>query len=336
MPPKYGLVEDHGGNVIKPVKSAGSDLDQKREAAIGAKADARDAKERARGGASAGGPTTAAQKKAGIEAKREADMRKKGEERAGKIKVAEEKLERQHEADALKPKLSSAKYSKKEVLILFDLFGEYDEDGGGSITISEFKQHFKKRNEDKARYDGKSKNFAQRRAARAGLDLATMVEPMFMALDKDQSGTITFFELLKLLYPLANAQDLATFKSWCYPDKPVEKIHYVLSTEQSGELREMFRIIDKDRSGELTVEELMTMFQGSSITGDTGVNEAELKVFFAEADYDNNSSINLAEFEQLMISTGLYTPETLESPEQAAARAEKQAAAAMIQNAAGS
>ena len=64
----------------------------------------------------------------------------------------------------------------------------YDEDGGGSITISEFKQHFKKRNEDQARYDGKSKNFAQRRAARAGLDLATMVEPMFMALDKDQSG----------------------------------------------------------------------------------------------------------------------------------------------------
>ena len=97
------------------------------------------------------------------------------------------------------------------------------------------------------------------------------------------SGTITFFELLSLLYPLANEQDLATFKSWCYPDKPVEKIHYVLSTEQSGELREMFRIIDKDRSGELTVEELMTMFQGSSITGDTGVNEAELKVFFAEA-----------------------------------------------------
>ena len=37
-----------------------------------------------------------------------------------------------------------------------------------------------------------------------------------------------------------------------------------------------------------------------------------------------------------MISTGLYTPETLESPEQAAARKETEAAAAMIQNAAGS
>ena len=97
------------------------------------------------------------------------------------------------------------------------------------------------------------------------------------------SGTITFLELLKLLYPLANAQDLATFKSWCYPDKPTAKIVFVLSAEQHGELKEMFRIIDKDRSGELTVEELMTMFSASSITGDTGVNEAELKVFFAEA-----------------------------------------------------
>ena len=79
-------------------------------------------------------------------------------------------------------------------------------------------------------------------------------------------GTITFFELLKLLYPLANAQDLATFKSWCYPDKPAAKIVFVLSAEQHGELKEMFRIIDKDRSGELTVEELMTMFSASSIT----------------------------------------------------------------------
>ena len=61
--------------------------------------------------------------------------------------------------------------------------------------------------------------------------MAAMVEPMFMALDKDQSGTISFFELLKLLYPLANAQDMATFKDWCYPDKPIEKIHYVLSDE---------------------------------------------------------------------------------------------------------
>ena len=67
------------------------------------------------------------------------------------------------------------------------------------------------------------------------------------------SGTITFFELLSLLYPLANEQDLATFKSWCYPEEPKQKIKYVLSAEQRAELKEMFRIIDKDRSGELLV-----------------------------------------------------------------------------------
>ena len=192
------------------------------------------------------------------------------------------------------------------------------------------------------------------------------------------SGTITFFELLSLLYPLANEQDLATFKSWCYPEEPKQKIKYVLSAEQRAELKEMFRIIDKDRSGELTVEELMTMFSGSSITGEKGVNEEELKVFFAEAklggsnstacphpidptpsppplvprrpqpalksrlpntnqaDFDNSHSINLAEFEQLMISTGLYTPETLESPEQAAEREKKEAAAAAGQSGTGS
>ena len=49
-------------------------------------------------------------------------------------------------------------------------------------------------------------------------------------------------------------------------------------------------IIDKDRSGELTVEELMTMFSGSSITGETGVNEEELKKFFAEAKPDGSNS----------------------------------------------
>ena len=120
MPAKYGLVEDHGGNVIKPVKGAGNDMDQKRKDAIAAKEQARENKERERGAArgaaprspvqgAGAAPSLAAQKKADMEAKRDAETRKKGEERAEKIKVAEEKRERQREADALKPKLSSAK-----------------------------------------------------------------------------------------------------------------------------------------------------------------------------------------------------------------------------------
>ena len=105
----YGLVEDHGGNVVKPFKGAGAERDQKREAAIEAKEKARENKERERARAGAGGATTPAQKRADLDAKREANMRKKDEERVARIRVADEKLARQHEADALKPKTSSAK-----------------------------------------------------------------------------------------------------------------------------------------------------------------------------------------------------------------------------------
>ena len=84
-------------------------LPRPREAAIEAKEKARDNKERERARAGAGGATTPAQKRANLDAKREADMRKKDEERVARIRVADEKLARQHEADALKPKTSSAK-----------------------------------------------------------------------------------------------------------------------------------------------------------------------------------------------------------------------------------
>lgn len=89
-------------------------------------------------------------------------------------------------------------------------------------------------------------------------------------------------------------------------------------------------------SGEITVNELKAMFFGSAITGETGIEMDELQArrdsahghsqtidltpallicfvqeYFEEADFDDSDAINLAEFEKLMVSTGLYTPETL-------------------------
>ena len=122
-------------------------------------------------------------------------------------------------------------------------------------------------------------------------------------------------ELLRVIYPRANEEDFATFKEWVYPPKPyVAPIEYELSPEQKAELKEMFRIIDVDRNGELTVLELKTMFQGSAVTGETGIEMEDLQKFFDEADFDNSSSICLPEFERLMVSTGLYVPETVVTP----------------------
>jgi len=309
----FRLVEESANGVVPHKSAEKRELERKRETAIAAKEASRQRREQERK-VGVAGASDGAGRKAGLAAKKEAEIRAKAESRAGRIKDTEAKRAvRQKDVDAERAThASSAKYSKKEILILFDLFAEYDQDGGGEISVVEFKTHFKKRTDDSSRYDGKSKNFAERRAARGGLDLAALVEPMFMALDKDQSGSVTFFELIKLLYPLANERDIATFKEWCYPDKPIKKINYVLSAEQKQELKDMFRIIDKDRSGEITVEELKAMFQGSAITGETGVDGDELNSYFAEADFDNSNAINLAEFEKLMVSTGLYVPEVAE------------------------
>lgn len=304
-------MEDHGGgNISAHISEDQKERERKRTEAIAAKEQAREKREQARKGGKGGNGKSL---KDDMAAKKEAELREKKEARANRIKETEGKrAAKQAEADAAAP-TQSAKYSKKEIMILYELFSEYDLDGEGSISVVEFKQHFKKRNEQHQRYDGKSKNFAERRAARAGLDLAALVEPMFMALDKDQSGSVTFLELVKLLYPQANEQDMRTFKEWVFPDKPVQKINYVLSAEQKAELKDMFRIIDTDRSGEVTVEELKAMFSGSALTGETGIDSDELNAFFAEADFDNSNAINLAEFEKLMISTGLYVPEIVES-----------------------
>lgn len=124
----------------------------------------------------------------------------------------------------------------------------YDVDGGGSISVSELKGHFTKEVEKSTHYDGQKKSFADRRAARAGIDLVALVEPMFESIDNDGNGMVSFFELLRVIYPMANEEDFTTFKEWVYPPKPyVPPIQYVLSVEQKQELKDMFKVVDKDR-----------------------------------------------------------------------------------------
>ena len=54
------------------------------------------------------------------------------------------------------------------------------------------------------------------------------------------------------------------------------------------------------------------MFLGSAITGETGIDMMDLEKYFRESDFDNSNTISIAEFERLMVSTGLYVPEQAE------------------------
>ena len=233
------IMEEHSGGQMRPHRAGDQiEMDRKRQANIAAKDEARNKREAARRGGggmgcSASAPAIGARRvdRAELEARRMAEQEAKRDKRQAQIREAEaERAAKQSAKDAQDAGRSTAKYSKKEVLILFELFKEYDTDGEGSISVAEFKGHFTHRNDKLNSYDGKHKNFAERRAARAGLDLAQLVEPMFNSLDMDGSGTVSFFEILKVVYPKANEQDMATFREWCQPDEPaVKPITYVLS-----------------------------------------------------------------------------------------------------------
>ena len=266
------------------------------------------------GGAGGGGKS---RKEAADEARANAAKAKEAERAARIAETEKKRVVDQAKKD--EEKAHKAKYSRKEILILFDLFNEYDEDQSGSISLQELKGHFDSRieadqyNYTDSKYSGeRTKSFAQRRAERTNLDLAKLVQPMFESADTDNSGSISFFELLAVLYPNATQGDMDTFKAWCYPEKPyVPPIQYVLSQDQHDELKAMFKVIDKDHSGEISITELKKMFMGSAITGETGISMEELQAYFDEADFDHNHTITVKEFEKLMMSTGMYTPETL-------------------------
>jgi len=323
----YSIVAEYGPGKQVPIKVAEqTEKEAQREANIAKKEEERRMQEARRRRSSVSGPPAGRKASVGAPARSEDLDRQRAEEvqvrkerrRASITSTEEVRAKKQVEIDAQKKDQMTAKYARSEIMTLFELFSEYDADGGGFISVTELKGHFHKLAESKTHYDGKKKSFADRRAARAHIDMAALVEPMFEAIDGDADGTVTFFELLKVIYPKANGQDFAVFKEWVYPPKPyVAPIEYVLSAEQRRELKEMFKVIDKDRSGELTIEELKRMFVGSAITGETGIDMDDLQMYFDEADFDNNASINLREFERLMISTGLYVTETHPDAEEA-------------------
>lgn len=329
--PTY-FVEDHGvDGGVKPLRGGlvadDHALAAKREANIAAKEAERERREAGRAAKGQRGSVSApsagrkasampADTKQQLDQKRRDEVQQKAARRRGSISASEKtRAEIQSTIDAAAELRSASKYSRREVMILFELFNEYDVDGGGFISVTEFRAHFRKLAAATNNYDGKQKNFADRRAGRANIDMAALIEPMFEAIDIDSDGTVTFIELLRVIYPRANEEDFVTFKEWVYPPKPyVAPIKYVLSASQKTELKDMFRIIDVDHNGELTVLELKKMFQGSAVTGETGIEMEDLQKFFDEADFDNSSSICMPEFEQLMISTGLYVPETVATP----------------------
>ena len=106
------------------------------------------------------------------------------------------------------------------------------------------------------------------------------------------AGMLTFEEMIQLRYPGLGERDLQEIRSWVTPPKKVMPLPAgmprlfcrkaapagraqvrKLSQEQNAELKQMFRLFDVDKNGELTIPELLKAFARQAGESDIGFTE---------------------------------------------------------------
>jgi len=126
---------------------------------------------------------------------------------------------------------------------------------------------------------------------------------MFFALDRDHSGGVSLVEILAALFPQAQRLMLLDMVSFIAmtDSKAKDDVEARRSREPTKhELMEyatMFNLYDTDKSGALTVEELVDAMGASG-----GMEASELHALFDTANLDGDNEISLKEFVGMMTS----------------------------------
>jgi len=234
---------------------------------------------------------TEKQKKEELEAKRNANINGKADARASK---------NDDRAKAKAAREAKSKYSKKDVFELKKVFDQYDKDGSGKVTLDEFGQAIKSHQQKNAPRPGEKSTLEQRQAQK-GLSILDLSESVFHEMDTDGDGDVTFAELLKLMFKFARPDELETMMSWVAPEpEPEPEPKPELSKEAVQQIKSIFKLYDKDKSGRLTVKELKTALEK------TGLDVDEIKQYIKDYDADGNNEIDIGEFTKLMESTGAF------------------------------
>nr|GMC49860.1 calcium-dependent protein kinase 2-like [Ipomoea batatas] len=139
------------------------------------------------------------------------------------------------------------------------------------------------------------------------------LKSMFMNMDTDKSGTITYEELKTGLAKLGSKLTEAEVKQLMEAadvdgDGSIDYIEFITATmhkhrlEREENLYKAFQYFDKDSSGFITRDELQTALK------EHGIADAEtIKEIIAEVDIDNDGTINYEEF-CTMMRTGSKQP----------------------------
>ena len=99
------------------------------------------------------------------------------------------------------------------MLQLHSVFKDYDKDGSGKISLEEFTAHLKKKKEESKPKPGQKSTLEERKASE-GISILDLSEGAFHEMDTDGDGSVTFLEILKLVFHKASKAEFETMQSW--------------------------------------------------------------------------------------------------------------------------
>lgn len=122
---------------------------------------------------------------------------------------------------------------------------------------------------------------------------------IFMKLDDDGSGNLSFDEFLKGYYPEQSKADLAAMSQWAYPHKDKSMVTFVgkqsaIDEDQLMEIKNIFLLYDTNGDGVLDRAELTDALTAS------GYEEEEIDSLFEECDNDGSNAVDFDEFVNML------------------------------------
>jgi Ca2+-binding EF-hand superfamily protein len=170
-------------------------------------------------------------------------------------------------------------YTAKEVLGLRKLFNEIDDDASGQIDVDEFVNA----------------------TALQGSHIFMNAASMFGSIDRDESGSISFGELLAVSFPSASSENVRDMLRFVKSHESQEhmKTKISLSNTQMDEINNIFQLYDVDSSGGVSTEELYDAMIGSNPAMRQIFSLEEMDKLVRQYDDDGNATLELEEFTKL-------------------------------------
>ncbi|KAF0685678.1 Aste57867_22463 [Aphanomyces stellatus] len=184
-------------------------------------------------------------------------------------------------------------YSKESVLEVCKLFLDIDTNRSGSIETKEFVDILVKSQ---------------------GEEMKDAMEALFHRMDHDGNGLLDMAEMLKAVFPKANArvrEDMISYSILALNAAIAAKPKKDLSQEAIDDLTQLFRIFDKDNSGSIEPDELLqglraneSFYAGRHEYGANNnvgrVTVEDVERLFRQYDTNANASLELPEFIELL------------------------------------